>query len=172
MIDARSVHPAGAQRKADRQLLEAFECSAPGAPESLREVQRWFRQHALSYEGARRGSHGHRLMMLFEDGKLVACGSHEHGTIAVDGDDIATLTLVMGAVSLSAQGTELSNGRRASRALFDLQVHDGLTQQAAELIVSYVRRDNVKAQTVAARHGMTVLRDDGEYLLMVAPVIV
>ncbi len=95
--------------KADRVLLERFCCTADDGPDYERLVQRYFRVQAIRHAGTPSSKRAdHRLLLLFDDGALVAAGSHRLG------DPPSIRQFGFAVVDVTYQGRTLTNGARAS----------------------------------------------------------
>ena len=171
-VYVRSVAPAGKLRARDKRRLQQFTCcDKTKAPPHIKEVQRWFRVKAISYEGQRRQTHSHRLILVFDGDDLAAASSHEHTTLVIAGVEVPALSIMYGAVATKFQGQDLSNGRRASRFLFDVQIADGVSTGNPEFVHTLVHPHNDASVKVAERHGYEVLSEmkDG-YCQYVQPI--
>jgi hypothetical protein len=151
--------------KADRGLLERFRCTADDGPDYERVVQRYFRVQAIRHAGTPNSKRtDHRLLLLFDNGALVAAGSHRLG------DSPSIRQFGFAAVDVTHQGRTLTNGARASDTLWQVVVNDMLTRpgDSSSTVVARVHPDNDRSLAFCSRIGLTPIEPDHNGLIICA----
>jgi hypothetical protein len=145
--------------------LRGFRCASGDELWDL-EVQLYVSWQALPEFLARRGQREHRLLLWFDDEKLVAVGAHEAVTqISQDGT-----FLVVAALEVSRQGSRLPSGQRLSDAVLSDLVADGMSTHSGEVVLGCVHKDNARSIALCARNHLSVAKfrsDDDEYRFVI-----
>lgn len=162
--------------KADRALLESFCCTTKDGPEWERVVQRFFRVFALKFAGSPAGiARDARTLLVFDGKELVACGLHAAGT-DWPRDGRSSRHLAYGAVALDRRGSggaALSNGGRASEALWEVLVRDAVDRPSGRPTVLWgrVHRLNRSSRDFCERHGLLPVEElERDLILYAGPV--
>lgn len=149
--------------KRDRQLLERFSCTDVDGPDYELLVQRYFRTQAISHMGAPDSIHSdHRLLLVFDSGELVATACHRLRSIPDERN------LVFAAVERSKQGRHLSNGEKASDALWSVAANDVLDRHLAADITVFARvhPENERSLKFCERVGLEPTQADANGLIV------
>lgn len=139
--------------KSDKQLLQSFECTTRTGLGFEKEVQTWIRRDAIT-ESNRGYRADQRVLLVFDDGELIAVGSHarwenEQGQVG--------RLLIVGAVRLDKQGKQLSDGTRASEALMEVVLNDIVDRDDPPpgWVVAKVHKENARSLALCNRFGLT-----------------
>ncbi len=154
--------------KRDRVLLQQFQCTDPDGPDFERLVQRYFRVQAIAHMGSHDSLRtDHRLLLVLDEDELVAAGCHRRGPQA------GQRNFVFAAVASAFQGQELSNGVRASDALWSVVANDILDREQADPVDVFARVDRGNARSLAfcTRIGLATRGADRNGLVLCAGTI-
>lgn len=141
----------------DGDLLTGFRCSNGAWYEQ--QVERYIQTHALGR--ALSEPPGYRLLLAFNEGRLLGCMAHQQELLFEGGDFgneggrlIRSVRLHLFAIALDVQGRKLSDGRRLSDALMATLIFDAIITQEQDVLTAVVALDNIRSIVLCERHGL------------------
>lgn len=136
----------------DADALATFECSS--GPWYEAEVQDYVQRTA--HPRAMATSEAYRLLLTFQDNRLIACGAHHNeGLMRDDAQVVLATRLHVFAIASAYQGAVLDDGTRLSDALLGMLINDAMeTRLRGALITAIVAQDNLRSIALCERNGL------------------
>ena len=133
--------------------METFVCAGPAWFE--REVETFIKQELVAELPSRGRASG--ILLFKSGGELLAVGAHQRQAVR-DPESAASEVVVtylrVAAVSLTRQGTRLSDGTPLASLVLRVLQTDGLQQHDRDPVVAgYIAADNRRARALCRREG-------------------
>jgi hypothetical protein len=155
--------------KQDRILLNGFTCTEEDGPEYEKLVQRYFRAASIRNMGTPTSlRRDHRLLLVFDAGHLVDAGCHER---RVRGERLFAFGAV--ATEFQPRDATLTNGLRASDALWQVVSNDIFDRERAETVtvVARVHPENRRSLRFCEWIGLVVREPEPDGLVVCAGLV-
>jgi hypothetical protein len=138
--------------EADAAELGEFRCAT--GPWYEEEVEAFVRAKAL--QTAERAGDTYRLLVVREDGRLIACGAHYREGLLLEHRETLLLAvrLQLLAIAVTDQGRRLEDGSRLSDAILQTVIADALQFWEGNVFTAIVAEENLRSIALCERNGL------------------
>jgi ribosomal protein S18 acetylase RimI-like enzyme len=139
--------------EADATELGEFRCAT--GPWYEEEVEAFIRSRAL--RTAERAGDAYRLLVVREEGRLIACAAHlREGLLQKKRERLLlAVRLQLLGIAVADQGRRLEDGSRLSDAILKTVITDALEVWEAHVFTAIVAEDNLRSIALCERNGLS-----------------
>jgi ribosomal protein S18 acetylase RimI-like enzyme len=146
----------------DAAALASFECSTGAWYEE--EVQAYIHERALTH--AHENPDGYRLLVAFEQTRLIAVAAHASEALILPEDDtyLAARLQVL-AIAVADQRRRLPDRSRLSDVLMATLISDAIEDKKTDVVTAIVADENLRSIALCERNGLrSQTRHSSRYL--------